>query len=167
MSSRSHLRTVLVAVVAVAAVAAVGCGSSTEPEPTVTGTLAPSGSQAPAELSKTEYRDRANAVCRDANEQIDQASMTGEDPNEAPGGIDDAGLREQAIQVSNETITDLEALPPPADDAAEIEAGIEQMKSAVATAQSNPDAPASAVGLPNQKLYDYGLTECFSQEEAP
>lgn len=128
--------------VLVAGVFASGCGGSGSSDP----------------LTKAEFVEQANSICRDA------ATERSEELRDAADG--DPGLAElatAALTPTQEMLEELGELSPPAGDAAKVAAILKAFKAGVAEVEADPTDPTVAMAAfpeASSLAEGYGLTDC-------
>jgi hypothetical protein len=117
-----------------------GCGGSSDP------------------LTKAEFTEEANSICREAEAERNEALRQAADSNQ---GL--AALANEALAPAEEMIEELEDLSPPTGEAKEVEKMIQAYKAGVAEVRgdpANPETAISAFAEANQLAESYGLTDC-------
>ena len=166
----------VVAALSVGSLAACGSGSTTTSATTATSgaaaaptTAAPTTTGAP--LTKADFVEKANAACRIPNAESDkigeELKAKHPDPKAVPEAEYQALMRDAVDRLKplwEQSLDELRALQPPAEDKAMVEAGITHLEAFIKTVDADP----GAIGNPNSSRvypegYDYGLTDCFEK----
>lgn len=143
-----------------AGAAGTGCSSSEDTQP-----LPPVGATTPP-LTKESYVQQANAICSAADKRITALTNTGGPINNNSGAQATEKLEELVAQIrpiGQNAIDQLKSLTPPPADADKINTGIALMQKTLDDSQRNPTGTLDPIGQPQQQLYDYGLSSCFTK----
>jgi hypothetical protein len=155
--------------VAVGSLALAGCGGGDDT--TTAGTTGASGVAGSEPLSKEEFVSQANAICADANEQIEALVA----PAENTQVTEIVPFLEQAAAIARESSTKLEALTPPSELEDQVDTldadsqkGLTLSEDLIAAAKAGDSAQVQAVTQQLQTIdkkddkitSSIGLTEC-------
>ncbi len=152
--------------VAVGALAFAGCGGGSS-----TSTTGASGASGSAPLSQDEFVSQANAVCKEANDQV--AALKA--PSATSSVQDQIPTLEQNIAIGNDLYTKLSAITPPSDLQAKYATYLSEGKGQIALANQVLDAAKAndtakiqqiaakanaSTARANEEAKALGLTEC-------
>jgi hypothetical protein len=119
-------------------------------------------------LSRSEFVVKANAICKQANRQLDQAARKAYPDGEPTSLQVQQFLREHVIPAIEEEVARIRALPAPAGDAYRVNALLDATEQGARQAEANPnllqahgrrDPLFRGIKLARQ----YGLTVCARQ----
>ena len=144
------MKKLLVAVSACALLALAGCGDD--------------GGSESEELSRSEFIEQADAICKESNERIEAAEDDFADPEsptqeEIETAVDDILIPELRSQLE-----DLRDLEPPAEDADEVDAINDALASAIEALEEDWKSALQndVLAEPSELAADYGLEDCGS-----
>lgn len=144
------------AAVAVAlALALAGCGGDDDDS-----TESPPATDAAAPLSKAEFTEQANEICRVGGEQIDaRAEALGPDPSQAE--IEEFATEVVAPNVQDQ-IDQIEALGAPEGDEDEVQEIVDAVQESLDEVEEDPSVlrTGDPFAEANRLAADYGLTVC-------
>ena len=162
MSLRRPPRLVALALVVATGIAGLGAGCSKADD---TEALPPVGATTPP-LTKQAYVQQANAICTTADKKITDLTNSSGPVNNNSGAAATDQLKELVDKIrpiGQNAIDQLKSLTPPPADAVAINTGIVLMQTTLDQSQTNPTGKLDPIGQPQQQLYDYGLTSCYSK----
>jgi hypothetical protein len=153
----------LVAVLAVALIA-TGCGDDDEATTNgATGATGATGESGGEPLSKSEFIERADRICAEADKEIDEGVdqlLSGGEPT--PQELA-RFTTETQVPVRQRQIDQIRALTPPEGDEGEVAAILEAAQDAVDQLEQNPSLEGNVAGVFNETWLlaeDYGLRDC-------
>ena len=147
-----------VVVALTAGVALGGCGNGSDSSSTST----------QASLSKAGFISQANAICRRANQQLQQTAKKefgGGPPSAAQA---EAFLEKHVIPAIEAETKDIRELPPPSGDEQQVSQLLDAVEQGAQKAKSDPNSlqahgPADPMFRGSQLAQRYGLTVCAQQ----
>lgn len=137
---------------------AAGCGSDDNSDKQSFGTSV--GSASTASLSKADFVTQANAVCKTANQELDQAGQAlGQNPT--PEELD-SFVTDNVTPTIQTELDAIRALGAPAGDEQTVNAILAAADSGLQRLQADPSllTTGDPFGEANQLADDYGLTVC-------
>lgn len=144
-------KTMLLALTTCAALALTGCGSDD----------GDSNGDSSA-LTKEEFIEQADGICKAGNERVANAEGSFADPdNPTPAEIEKA-VDEVLVPELTDQLEKLRDLEPPADDADEIDSMLDSLEKAIDAIDENWQTGLTGPDLKdaNEKATAYGLQEC-------
>jgi hypothetical protein len=165
---------VLIAAVLASGLIAAGCGDDEEDTTTTattteeTGTTGTTGATGAAEVTdRASLIEAADAICAAGDEEIDAAAQEtfGDAQEEPPAAALEAFVTETVIPNIQDQLDQLRELEPPAEDAGEFTAVIDEAQTALDELESDPSAFVAGddpFADANRAAQEFGLEDCGS-----
>jgi len=159
---------VLVACLLAVGLIAAGCGGDDETTTTTAGAGGASGATGVSgPLSKEEWITKADAICKQGDQEIDQEAQQVFGGDQQPSQEEqEQFVTETALPNTQEQIDQIEALPPPEGDEDQVNAILDAAQSGIDETKADPSllreggGGADPFAEANKLAADYGLKVC-------
>lgn len=160
----NRISKLLALAIAALSLVAAGCGGGDDTTTIETGVSGATGASG-APLSKEQFVAQADAICKDASQQI--KSQAGQTLSQSSSPNEIAAFTTNVLIPKQEEISDqIRALTPPEGDEDQVSAILDAVDSALQRVKDDPDLQADPQAAEaeftdaDQLATDYGLEEC-------